>query len=169
MTRDGLQIRFYVDLDERLPAPYQFFVRVIMAQVHPNTDTIVHASSLDFYQFRKHYALLCSYLDKSCAQLIFDATRENRGTNADGSSMANSVTQMRTMECCICQERPVDSTLPCCHEFCTVCILQWSEYKQTCPLCRLELSGPEDAWLMTQAPALGAFIDEYASRMGRDL
>ncbi|KHJ48998.1 zinc finger, C3HC4 type [Trichuris suis] len=167
-TQDGLQIKFSVSLNETLRTSYHLFVTVIMAQVHPGTDIVVRASSLNFYQFRKHYSFLCSYLDKSCSQLIFDATREDRVANSDDSLMANSVAQSRTVECCICQERPVDSTLPCCHEFCTVCILQWSEYKLTCPLCRLELNGPEDAWLMTQAPALGTFIDEYASRMGSE-
>uniref|UniRef100_A0A5S6QGD6 RING-type domain-containing protein n=1 Tax=Trichuris muris TaxID=70415 RepID=A0A5S6QGD6_TRIMR len=166
-TRCGLQIKFFVSLDESLRSLYQLFVIVTMTQVLPGTDAVVYSSSLNFHEFRKHYALLCSYLDKSCSQLICDAIRVDRNFDSSEATSANSDSRNRYTECCICQERPVDSALPCCHEFCTVCILQWAEYRRTCPMCRRKLKGPEDAWLMPQAPALNTFIDEYASAMMR--
>ena len=39
--------------------------------------------------------------------------------------------------CPVCLVKPVNSKAdPCGHEFCTSCILEWSETSYTCPMCR---------------------------------
>uniref|UniRef100_A0A8D2PS92 RING-type E3 ubiquitin transferase n=1 Tax=Zosterops lateralis melanops TaxID=1220523 RepID=A0A8D2PS92_ZOSLA len=40
--------------------------------------------------------------------------------------------------CAICQDTwdDVASTLPCGHQFCRRCILQWAQTNPSCPLCR---------------------------------
>jgi hypothetical protein len=41
--------------------------------------------------------------------------------------------------CGICLETPVEnSTLPCMHAFCFLCLLSWCEVKWSCPFCRVQ-------------------------------
>ena len=41
------------------------------------------------------------------------------------------------MECVICMgDNKVDTSLPCGHQFCTVCINEWLQVKRSCPMCR---------------------------------
>lgn len=54
--------------------------------------------------------------------------------------------------CCICLERRPDTSLPCAHAYCSVCIGQWSPEHKTCPMCRQGLDSADDAWVMAEAP-----------------
>ena len=45
-------------------------------------------------------------------------------------------------ECSICYDNPKDNmplTLQCEHSFCEVCIVEWLEREQTCPICRSQV------------------------------
>ena len=55
--------------------------------------------------------------------------------------------------CCICLERPPDTSLPCAHAYCTVCIEQWSGglARRSCPMCRQDLSSTAETWVMPEA------------------
>ena len=50
--------------------------------------------------------------------------------------------QRRALECPICMDRPVNSTLPCMHRFCNACLTRYAELAREggrpskCPLCR---------------------------------
>ncbi len=47
-----------------------------------------------------------------------------------------------TCECPVCFDNPhTPVTLDCHHTFCEVCILEWLEKEQTCPVCRAKVEG----------------------------
>ncbi|CAG5115075.1 unnamed protein product, partial [Candidula unifasciata] len=53
-------------------------------------------------------------------------------------------------ECCVCMERQACIMLSCCHEFCEICIDNWTrdEEHSNCPLCRTSVSGSDDTWVL---------------------
>ncbi|KAK3766186.1 hypothetical protein RRG08_025186 [Elysia crispata] len=54
-------------------------------------------------------------------------------------------------ECCVCMDRKACVMLSCCHEFCEICIDNWTrdESHSTCPLCRSKVEGSDDTWVLT--------------------
>ncbi|GFN93789.1 RING finger protein 141 [Plakobranchus ocellatus] len=54
-------------------------------------------------------------------------------------------------ECCVCMDRKACVMLSCCHEFCELCIDNWTrdESHSTCPLCRSKVEGNDDTWVLT--------------------
>ncbi|RUS76608.1 hypothetical protein EGW08_015617, partial [Elysia chlorotica] len=54
-------------------------------------------------------------------------------------------------ECCVCMDRKACVMLSCCHEFCEICIDNWTrdESHSTCPLCRTKVEGSDDTWVLT--------------------
>uniref|UniRef100_A0A8C3V276 RING-type domain-containing protein n=1 Tax=Catharus ustulatus TaxID=91951 RepID=A0A8C3V276_CATUS len=55
----------------------------------------------------------------------------------------NMATEM-SGNCAICQDtcNDVASALPCGHQFCRGCILQWAQTNPSCPLCRGVIEHP---------------------------
>lgn len=51
--------------------------------------------------------------------------------------------------------RPV--TLDCHHTFCEVCILEWLEKEQTCPVCRAKVEGSSQLVQAVKAESVHSF------------
>ncbi|KAK7481495.1 hypothetical protein BaRGS_00027257 [Batillaria attramentaria] len=57
-------------------------------------------------------------------------------------------------ECCICMERKAEVILACGHNFCEICIDNWTSERRhsNCPLCRERVAGADDTWVLTEKP-----------------
>ncbi|KAH9500559.1 hypothetical protein Btru_072272 [Bulinus truncatus] len=80
----------------------------------------------------------CSDLDEMTTSTIFSSDKKS----LDIEEPVN--------ECCVCMDRRACVALSCCHEFCEICIDNWTrdERHSNCPMCRTQVSGSDDAWVM---------------------
>ena len=87
---------------------------------------------------------------------IINSNRSNSNSNNSNSIVRNSSNRNMPLpmvsfdhdhdhdherECCICLDKNNQSwsALPCGHAFHQTCILTWTNYHQTCPVCRFEV------------------------------
>jgi hypothetical protein len=79
---------------------------------------------------------------------INNGNRSNNNNNSNSNSNSNIDAVLTIVvpfdherECCICLDKNIQpwSALPCGHTFHQTCILTWTNYHQTCPVCRFEV------------------------------
>lgn len=79
---------------------------------------------------------------------IINSNRSNSNISNNNSNGNSNIDAMLTIvpfdherECCICLDKNNQSwsALPCGHTFHQTCILTWTNYHQTCPVCRFEV------------------------------
>lgn len=72
-------------------------------------------------------------------------------------------------ECCICMDQKAEVILSCVHSFCRGCIERWSIEHTTCPICRNEMSGNDEFWVVPDIPTkneVGQFVLGLAEGAG---
>lgn len=72
-------------------------------------------------------------------------------------------------ECCICMDQKAEVILACVHSFCKTCIDRWSDFNNTCPICRDEIHGNKDYWEVPEPPSkkeIGNFVLGMAEGAG---
>ncbi|KAJ7390473.1 hypothetical protein OS493_025176 [Desmophyllum pertusum] len=92
-----------------------------------------------------------------CASMIF--------TRVDQVAAEDSENE----ECCICMDQKAEVILACVHSFCKNCIDRWSDVNNTCPICRDEIHGNKDYWVMPEPPSkkeIGQFVMGLAEGAG---
>lgn len=85
--------------------------------------------------------ILDNRFDKLLLPDRFDCKEKARLNAAPRSSAAAAAAPApelkEDVECAICLgSQPVDTCLPCSHQFCKVCIRGWMQQRQSCPMCR---------------------------------
>ncbi|XP_014312094.1 RING finger protein 141 isoform X2 [Myotis myotis] len=118
---------------------------------------IVEASRImNLYQFIQLYKDITSQAAEVLAQSsTSEAPDENSSsvTSCQASLWMGRVKQLTDEEeCCICMDGRVDLILPCTHSFCQKCIDKWSDRHRNCPICRLQMTGANESWVVSDAP-----------------
>ncbi|XP_015419202.1 PREDICTED: RING finger protein 141 isoform X3 [Myotis davidii] len=118
---------------------------------------IVEASRImNLYQFIQLYKDITNQAAEVLAQSsTSEAPDENSSsvTSCQASLWMGRVKQLTDEEeCCICMDGRVDLILPCTHSFCQKCIDKWSDRHRNCPICRLQMTGANESWVVSDAP-----------------
>ncbi|XP_036282031.2 RING finger protein 141 isoform X2 [Pipistrellus kuhlii] len=118
---------------------------------------IVEASRImNLYQFIQLYKDITSQAAEVLAQTsTSEEPDENSSsvTSCQASLWMGRVKQLTDEEeCCICMDGRADLILPCAHNFCQKCIDKWSDRHRNCPICRLQMTGANESWVVSEAP-----------------
>ncbi|NWW36385.1 RN141 protein, partial [Panurus biarmicus] len=121
------------------------------------TSGIVEASRiLNLYQFTQLYKDITS---QAAGVLAQSDTSEGAAeswmslSSCQASLWMGRVKQLTDEEeCCICMDGRADLILPCAHSFCQKCIDKWSDRHRNCPVCRRQVTGAGDSWVVSEAP-----------------
>ncbi|XP_028015672.1 RING finger protein 141 isoform X2 [Eptesicus fuscus] len=118
---------------------------------------IVEASRImNLYQFIQLYKDITSQAAEVLAQ---SSTSEDPDENSSSVTSCQASLWMGRVkqltdeeECCICMDGRADLILPCTHSFCQKCIDKWSDRHRNCPICRLQMTGANESWVVSDAP-----------------
>ncbi|XP_063107984.1 RING finger protein 141 isoform X2 [Cavia porcellus] len=111
---------------------------------------------MNLYQFIQLYKDMTSQAAEVLAQsCTSEEPDENSSsvTSCQASLWMGRVKQLTDEEeCCICMDGRADLILPCAHNFCQKCIDKWSDRHRNCPICRLQMTGANESWVVSDAP-----------------
>uniref|UniRef100_A0A2K5JB48 RING finger protein 141 n=1 Tax=Colobus angolensis palliatus TaxID=336983 RepID=A0A2K5JB48_COLAP len=118
---------------------------------------IVEASRImNLYQFIQLYKDITS---QAAGVLAQSSTSEEPDENSSSVTSCQASLWMGRVkqltdeeECCICMDGRADLILPCAHSFCQKCIDKWSDRHRNCPICRLQMTGANESWVVSDAP-----------------
>ncbi|POI27071.1 hypothetical protein CIB84_009179 [Bambusicola thoracicus] len=141
------------------------------------TSGIVEASRiLNLYQFVQLYKDITS---QAAGVLAQSGTSEEAAEGLTSVSSSQASLWMGRLkqptdedECCICMDGRVDLILPCAHSFCQKCIDKWSDRHRSCPVCRRQVTGAGDSWVVSDAPTeddIATYILNMVDEVGQPL
>lgn len=82
-------------------------------------------------------SLIVKWVDQRKKARINTASTNSEGAPAALRTLSESTTTSSSRRCALCMEMAVDlSATQCGHLFCWVCILNWLDERQICPICR---------------------------------
>ncbi|CAM9457339.1 RING finger protein 141 isoform X2 [Lampetra planeri] len=134
---------------------WKITVRVLCTKVTRSTGLIEASRIMNLHQFTLLYHETEDAEDVSKAEeagSIADCEMEDGGACHASLWMGRIKQLTDEEECCICMDGRSDVILPCTHSFCHSCIDRWSGQNRNCPICRLKVEGPEESWLLPDAP-----------------
>uniref|UniRef100_A0A7N5KRC7 RING finger protein 141 n=1 Tax=Ailuropoda melanoleuca TaxID=9646 RepID=A0A7N5KRC7_AILME len=125
-------------------------------KINKSTGVVEASRIMNLYQFIQLYKDITSQASGVLAQ---SSTSEDPGeksssvTSCQASLWMGRVKQLTDEEeCCICMDGRADLILPCAHSFCQKCIDKWSDRHRNCPICRLQMTGANESWVVSDAP-----------------
>ncbi|GAB1609169.1 RING finger protein 141-like [Argonauta hians] len=154
--RKGKQLRFSVCIGTDHTVLWKGTVRIRCQKINTRTMKVESSRLLNL----REYVLLYKEITEQIASMNLS---EQSGDSASSGTCSTSllfkeVEQIGTSsekdeeECCICMERKSEIILPCMHCFCEICIDSWNILHRTCPVCRANVQGSDDTWVLTERP-----------------
>ncbi|XP_040266314.1 RING finger protein 141 isoform X2 [Bufo bufo] len=154
---------------------WKVVVRVLCTKINKTSAIVEVSRIMNLYQFIQLYKDITSHTAAVGAQSS-QASEENAQSLAPLSSCQASILMGRVKqltdeeECCICMDGRADLILPCAHSFCQKCIDKWSDRNHNCPICRLQVTGTNDSWVVSEAPTeedVASYILNLADEVGQ--
>ncbi|CAI9573851.1 unnamed protein product [Staurois parvus] len=140
-------------------ALWKVVVRVLCTKINKTSGIVEVSRIMNLYQFIQLYKDITSHADSVFTQSSTDAEEDPENLSSVSSCQASilmgKVKQLTDEEeCCICMDGRADLILPCAHSFCQKCIDKWSDRNRNCPICRLQVTGANDSWVVCLMPRL---------------
>uniref|UniRef100_A0A672UWT4 RING finger protein 141 n=1 Tax=Strigops habroptila TaxID=2489341 RepID=A0A672UWT4_STRHB len=135
---------------------WKVVVRIICTKINKTSGVVEASRILNLYQFIQLYKDITS---QAAGVLAQSGTSEEAAeslmsvSSCQASFWMGRVKQLTDEEeCCICMDGRADLILPCTHSFCQKCIDKWSDRHRSCPVCRRQVAGASDSWVVSDAP-----------------
>ncbi|XP_063802508.1 RING finger protein 141 isoform X2 [Pseudophryne corroboree] len=156
-------------------ALWKVVVRVLCTKINKTSGIVEVSRIMNLYQFIQLYKDITSHASgvfaQSCAAAEENAESLPSMSSCQASILMGRVKQLTDEEeCCICMDGRADVILPCAHSFCQKCIDKWSDRIRNCPICRLQVTGVNDSWLVSDAPTqddVASYILNLADEVGQ--
>ncbi|XP_048828403.1 RING finger protein 141-like [Brienomyrus brachyistius] len=137
-------------------ALWKMSVRIVCTKINKENGLVEASRIMNLYQFIQLYKDITGQA-AAVRNTQGDAeTRSGEAASADACQASMWMGRVQELteeeECCICMEGRADLTLPCAHSFCQKCIDKWSDRSRHCPICRLQVAGVGESWVMSDAP-----------------
>lgn len=174
-TEQEKHLLFEVQPGSDSSALWKVVVRVLCTKINKTSGIVEVSRIMNLYQFIQLYKEITSHASGVMAQSRA-APAENAQSLASLSSCQASILMGRVKqltdeeECCICMDGRADLILPCAHRFCQKCIDKWSDRNRNCPICRLQVTGANDSWVVSEAPTeedVASYILNLADEVGQ--
>ncbi|XP_050300325.1 RING finger protein 141-like isoform X2 [Anthonomus grandis grandis] len=160
----GNQLIFAVKKGSDSTVFWKATVQIACCRVDTQTQKVQSYRLLNLGQFLKVFKTF------QCQVMAAEQCRKSDSSAAPNPEVSFSTILQDTVdspvpsespnECIICFERKQDITLPCAHSYCTLCIEEWNESHDTCPICRERLDSPSDTWVISEVPKAEEISDE---------
>ncbi|XP_069821140.1 RING finger protein 141 [Dendropsophus ebraccatus] len=156
-------------------ALWKVVVRVLCTKINKTSGMVEVSRIMNLYQFIQLYKEITSHTS-SVYTASSAAPEDSAQSLASLSSCQASILMGRVKqltdeeECCICMDGRADVILPCAHSFCQKCIDKWSDRNRNCPICRLQVTGANDSWVVSDAPTeedVASYILNLADEVGQ--
>ncbi|KAM4847077.1 RING finger protein 141 isoform 1-T2 [Thomomys bottae] len=135
---------------------WKVVVRVVCTKINKSSGIVEASRIMNLYQFIQLYKDITS---QAAGVLAQTSTSEEPGENLSSVTSCQTSLWMGRVkqltdeeECCICMDGRADLILPCAHSFCQKCIDKWSDRHRNCPICRLQMTGANESWVVSDAP-----------------
>nr|CAJ81791.1 ring finger protein 141 [Xenopus tropicalis] len=165
-------------------ALWKVAVRVLCTKINKTTGIVEISRIMNLYQFMQLYKDITSHAAGVFTQSSSGGGGEGGGGAAEENTESfNSLSSCQASflmgkvkqltdeeECCICMDGRADLILPCAHSFCQKCIDKWSDRNRNCPICRLQVTGANDSWVVSDAPTdedVASYILNLADEVGQ--
>ncbi|KAM8940438.1 RING finger protein 141 [Pelodytes ibericus] len=168
---------FEVQPGSDVSAMWKVAVRVLCTKINKTSGMVEVSRIMNLYQFIQLYKDITGHAAGVFVQA--GTSGDAAGSAEDFSSLSScqasilmgKVKQLTDEEeCCICMDGRADLILPCAHSFCQKCIDKWSDRNHNCPICRLQVTGMNDSWVVSDAPTnedMASYILNLADEVGQ--
>ncbi|XP_006271125.1 RING finger protein 141 [Alligator mississippiensis] len=137
-------------------ALWKVAVRIVCTKINKTSGIVEASRIMNLYQFIQLYKDITSQAAGVLAQSSASGGTAETFTSVSSCQASLWMGRVKQLtdeeECCICMDGRADLILPCAHSFCQKCIDKWSDRHRNCPICRLQVTGANDSWVVSDAP-----------------